>query len=150
MAIPDLVIPGAEQLAINGGTLDKAADIELQYGVERAKRLRPDGLTQYIDTLRSDKFRHFSTDPWASSCDTVPLPITHDFRTKVLIVGAGYVSLLFAGRLIEKGFKPEDLIFVDSAAGFGGVWYWNRYPGLMCDVESYIYLPLIEKTGFVS
>ncbi|RAK81367.1 flavin-containing monooxygenase [Aspergillus fijiensis CBS 313.89] len=135
MAIPDLVIPGAEQLAINGGTLDKAADIELQYG--------------YIDTLRSDKFRHFSTDPWASSCDTVPLPITHDFRTKVLIVGAGYVSLLFAGRLIEQGFKPEDLIFVDSAAGFGGVWYWNRYPGLMCDVESYIYLPLIEKTGFV-
>ncbi|RAH42489.1 flavin-containing monooxygenase [Aspergillus brunneoviolaceus CBS 621.78] len=135
MAIPDLVIPGAEQLAINGGTLDKAADIELQYG--------------YIDTFRSDKFRHFSTDPWASSCDTVPLPITHDFRTKVLIVGAGYVSLLFAGRLIEQGFKPEDLIFVDSAAGFGGVWYWNRYPGLMCDVESYIYLPLIEKTGFV-
>jgi cyclohexanone monooxygenase len=38
---------------------------------------------------------------------------------------------------------------LDVASDFGGTWYWNRYPGLRCDVESYIYLPLLEETGYV-
>ncbi|MFE5815107.1 flavin-containing monooxygenase [Streptomyces sp. NPDC056479] len=33
--------------------------------------------------------------------------------------------------------------------GFGGTWYWNRYPGIHCDIESYIYLPLLEELGYV-
>ena len=28
----------------------------------------------------------------------------------------------------------------------GGTWYWNRYPGIACDVESYVYMPLLEET----
>jgi cyclohexanone monooxygenase len=40
-------------------------------------------------------------------------------------------------RIIEKG------------GDFGGTWYWNRYPGAMCDVESYIYLPLLEELDYV-
>ena len=34
-------------------------------------------------------------------------------------------------------------------ATFGGTWYWNRYPGAMCDVESYCYLPLLEELGYM-
>ena len=40
-------------------------------------------------------------------------------------------------RLIEKG------------GDFGGTWYWNRYPGAACDVESYVYLPLLEEVGYM-
>src|SRR5215467_3619777 len=36
-----------------------------------------------------------------------------------------------------------------SAGCFGGTWYWNRYPGAMCDVESYCYLPLLEELGYM-
>src|SRR5690606_30056351 len=32
---------------------------------------------------------------------------------------------------------------------FGGTWYWNRYPGAQCDVESYCYLPLLEELGYI-
>ena len=38
---------------------------------------------------------------------------------------------------------------VDTVGGFGGTWYWNRYPGLMCDVESYIYMPLLEEMDYM-
>ncbi|CAB4836960.1 unannotated protein [freshwater metagenome] len=38
---------------------------------------------------------------------------------------------------------------IDKAGDFGGTWYWNRYPGCMCDVESYTYLPLLEETGYM-
>jgi cation diffusion facilitator CzcD-associated flavoprotein CzcO len=38
---------------------------------------------------------------------------------------------------------------VESAGDFGGTWYWNRYPGAMCDVESYCYLPLLEELNYV-
>jgi len=37
---------------------------------------------------------------------------------------------------------------VENAGDFGGTWYWNRYPGAMCDVESYCYLPLLEELGY--
>ncbi|KAL2826225.1 hypothetical protein BDW59DRAFT_161063 [Aspergillus cavernicola] len=89
-------------------------------------------------------------DPWPNSIvqtesiDSSRAATTH---TRVLIVGAGYGGLLFSVRLLQAGFSLEDLILVDSAGGFGGTWYWNRYPGLMCDIESYIYMPLLEETG---
>jgi cation diffusion facilitator CzcD-associated flavoprotein CzcO len=31
----------------------------------------------------------------------------------------------------------------------GGTWYWNRYPGVMCDIESYIYMPMLEEMGYI-
>ncbi|KAL2108250.1 hypothetical protein VUR80DRAFT_4081 [Thermomyces stellatus] len=77
-------------------------------------------------------------------------PVQSGAHVKVLVTGAGYGSLLFAVRLIlEAGFQASDFIFVDSAWGWGGTWYWNRYPGLMCDVESACYLPLLEETGYI-
>jgi cyclohexanone monooxygenase len=38
---------------------------------------------------------------------------------------------------------------VENGGDFGGTWYWNRYPGAACDTEAYIYLPLLEETGYI-
>ncbi|KAH7232720.1 flavin-binding monooxygenase-like family protein [Fusarium solani] len=127
-----------------------------KYEEERQKRQRSDGLAQYIDPAKSEKFKHYTADPWVEADQknrTQPLPpppVADGGHAKVLILGAGYGALLFAVRLLETGvFKANDIVFVDAAGGFGGVWYWNRYPGLMCDVESASYLPLLEETGYV-
>jgi cyclohexanone monooxygenase len=65
----------------------------------------------------------------------------------VLVVGAGFGGLLAAARLREAGV--EGLRIVEAGSDVGGAWYWNRYPGAACDVESYIYLPLLEETGYM-
>ena len=70
-------------------------------------------------------------------------------RCQILIIGAGLGGLQYAVRMVEAGVRPEDLRIVDPAGGFGGTWYYNRYPGLSCDIESYCYLPLLEETGYV-
>ena len=43
----------------------------------------------------------------------------------------------------------QDIRLIDKAADVGGTWYWNRYPGIACDVESYVYMPLLEEVGYV-
>ncbi len=43
----------------------------------------------------------------------------------------------------------DDIRVVEKGGDFGGTWYWNRYPGAACDVESYIYLPLLEEIGYI-
>ena len=50
-------------------------------------------------------------------------------------------------RLREAGYRSIRLI--EKAGDVGGTWYWNRYPGAMCDVESYVYLPLLEEMGYI-
>lgn len=123
-----------------------------KYDEERDKRLRPDGLDQYADIGKTEKFKHFGKDPWTTPDNPYlqkPRPMADGHHCKVLIVGAGYGALLFAVRFLEAGFHAEDIVFVDSAWGFGGTWYWNRYPGLMCDVESSCYMPLLEETGYI-
>ena len=127
-----------------------ALQVEKRYGEERAKRLRDDGNNQFVDASLSHKFQHFQEDPWV---DTAAVK---DARTmfpndhcQMLILGAGWGGLLYAVRMAEAGIRPEDIRIVDTAGGFGGTWYWNRYPGLMCDIESYSYLPLLEETGYI-
>ena len=63
-----------------------------------------------------------------------------------LVVGAGFTGLYTVYKLRELGLK---VCGVEAGDGVGGTWYWNRYPGASCDIESYVYLPLLEKTGFV-
>ncbi|KAJ9631740.1 hypothetical protein H2203_000140 [Taxawa tesnikishii (nom. ined.)] len=127
-----------------------ALQVEKRYGEERAKRLREDGLEQFVDISHSDKFRHFQEDPWLNpSAIKDARKMFPDNRCRVLILGAGLGGLMYAVRMVEAGVRPEDITIVDSAGGFGGTWYWNRYPGLMCDVESYSYLPLLEETGYM-
>src|SRR5204863_3505547 len=68
-------------------------------------------------------------------------------ETDVLIIGGGFAGLLAGIRLREAGIK--NLRIIEKGGDFGGTWYWNRYPGAASDVESYIYLPLLEETGYV-
>ncbi|KAL5334678.1 hypothetical protein BJX70DRAFT_377414 [Aspergillus crustosus] len=102
-------------------------------------------------TPPSNRLRNLERDPWLRQA-TARNPnsgTTSTRQTRVLIIGAGYGGLLFAVRLLQSGFSLDDILLVDSAGGFGGTWYWNRYPGLMCDIESYIYMPLLEETGHI-
>lgn len=113
-----------------------------KYREERSKRLRPDGIDQYIEV--AGRFAHYLDDPYAS--ETIEREPLHD-EVEVLIVGGGFGGLLAGARLREAGV--ESLRIVDAAADFGGTWYWNRYPGIACDVESYTYLPLVEEVGYM-
>ena len=54
----------------------------------------------------------------------------------VVIVGAGFAGMYMLHRL--RGLGMSALIF-EAANGVGGTWYWNRYPGARCDVESMQY-----------
>jgi len=54
----------------------------------------------------------------------------------MLVVGAGFAGVYMTHMAREKGLT---VTAVDRANGFGGTWYWNRYPGLRCDVESIDY-----------
>ena len=66
---------------------------------------------------------------------------------EILVVGAGFGGLLLWQKLSEAGFT--DVRFCEKGGDVGGTWYWNRYPGIACDVESYSYLPLLEETGYI-
>ena len=113
-----------------------------KYRRERDKRLREQGNDQYIDI--SGVYKHFLDDPY-SDATVEREPLTD--QVEVLIVGGGFGGLLTGARLRQAGV--EDIRILDPAADFGGTWYWNRYPGIACDVESYTYLPLLEELGYV-
>ncbi|HEX2591617.1 MAG TPA: NAD(P)/FAD-dependent oxidoreductase [Rhizomicrobium sp.] len=66
---------------------------------------------------------------------------------EILVVGAGFAGLLLWHKLQAAGFT--DVRFCEKGGDVGGTWYWNRYPGIACDVESYSYLPLLEETGYI-
>ncbi len=58
-------------------------------------------------------------------------------QTKVLIIGAGPGGLCAGIQLARAGIT--DFVIVEKAAGVGGTWWHNRYPGAECDVESHLY-----------
>src|SRR6266849_6540221 len=70
-----------------------------------------------------------------------------DDECEILVVGAGFGGLLLWQKLSQAGFT--DVRFCEKGGDVGGTWYWNRYPGIACDVESYSYLPLLEEMGYV-
>ena len=65
----------------------------------------------------------------------------------VVVIGGGFGGLLVAAHLREAGV--ETIRIIEKGGDFGGTWYWNRYPGAMCDVESSIYLPLLEEVNYL-
>lgn len=81
---------------------------------------------------------------WSSPVPWQPVSEEVDY----LVVGAGYSGMLLSVRLLEAGITS--IRIVDKAGDFGGTWYWNRYPGAACDIESYIHMPLLEETGYVA
>jgi cyclohexanone monooxygenase len=80
------------------------------------------------------------------SADPVPREALSD-DCEILVVGAGFAGLLLWHKLRAAGFT--DVRFCEKGGDVGGTWYWNRYPGIACDVEAYSYLPLLEETGYV-
>jgi cation diffusion facilitator CzcD-associated flavoprotein CzcO len=113
-----------------------------KYRIERDKRLRPDANAQYVE-VKGD-FGRYIDDPYVEPGFTrAPLSDEVD----ALIIGGGFGGLRAAARLREAGL--ERIRIVEKGGDFGGTWYWNRYPGAQCDIESYIYLPLLEETGYV-
>ncbi|KAJ1324703.1 pentalenolactone D synthase [Microdochium nivale] len=127
-----------------------AAELTEKYAQERAKRIRADGNSQYVD-VRGSEMKDLAADPWADyEALAAQDPALKDgASTKVIIVGAGHAGLVTAARLVQEGgIAASDIVLIEKAGGFGGTWYWNRYPGLMCDVEGYCYLPLLEETGY--
>ena len=116
--------------------------LKAKYLAERDKRLRADGNDQYVDM--AGKFAHFMDDPYIAA------PIVRDpvsDEVEVVVIGGGFGGLLAGARLREQGIT--DLRIIEKGGEFGGTWYWNRYPGAACDIESYVYLPLLEETGFM-
>jgi len=116
--------------------------LRAKYREERGRRLRDDGNEQYIEV--KGQFAHFLDDPYSEPGFTRD-PLTDD--VEVLVIGGGFGGLLAGARLRQKGV--EDIRIIDPASDFGGTWYWNRYPGIACDIESYTYLPLLEELGYV-
>jgi cation diffusion facilitator CzcD-associated flavoprotein CzcO len=113
----------------------------VKYATERAKRLRPDGNDQYLQL--SGRFSHMLEDPFADRLEREP---RRDHVTFTFI-GGGLAGLMTGARLKEAGVS--DVRIVEGGGDFGGTWYWNRYPGVQCDVASMIYLPLLEETGYI-
>ena len=109
--------------------------LKAKYRAERDKRLRTEGSAQYTEI--KGQFAHYLDDPYVQPIHRAPLAD----EVEVIVIGGGFGGLLAGARLREAGVR--NLRIVEKGGDFGGTWYWNRYPGAACDVESYIYLPLL-------
>ncbi len=127
---------------MSGGLAFDADALRARYARERERRLRPDGIAQYVEM--AGEFAGFAEDPWAGA-PAHREPLTDE--VDVAVIGAGFGGLLTGARLRELGV--ESIRLIDKAADVGGTWYWNRYPGIACDVESYVYMPLLEEVGYL-
>jgi len=116
--------------------------VRAKYAAERARRMTVDR-TDVVDLSHDERFRSYTEDPFTPY---VPRPPITDVVDAV-IVGAGLGGVLVGVHLRKAGIAR--IRVVDKAGGFGGTWYWNRYPGLMCDTESYIYMPMLEEMGTI-
>jgi hypothetical protein len=106
---------------------------------ERGRRLRSDGSAQYRYFDDSD----LPDDPWTEPIQRGALTDEVD----VAVIGAGLSGLMCAVLLRKAGI--ERIRLIDRAGDVGGTWYWNRYPAAQCDIESYIYLPLLEEMNYI-
>ena len=117
--------------------------LKKKYDEERDKRraLRPEGLGQF--RAMTGALEHYAEDPYTPVEARAPKQV----ETDVVIIGGGFAGMLAAARLTKEGV--DDFLVLERGGDFGGTWYWNRYPGAACDVESYIYLPLLEDVGTI-
>ncbi len=121
--------------------IDTVAMLE-KYRAEKERRMRPAGATDYVPPS-GGAVADCSIDPHNPVVPREPLTGEID----VIVLGAGFGGALAGYHLMNAGVT--DFRMVDTAGDFGGVWYWNQYPGIQCDNDAYCYLPLLEKTGFM-
>ncbi|HUF79774.1 MAG TPA: NAD(P)/FAD-dependent oxidoreductase [Burkholderiales bacterium] len=117
------------------------AELKARYRAERDKRVREDGNEQYVNV--AGQFAHYLEDPYTERVERAPVTD----HVEVAVIGGGFGGMLAAARLRKAGF--DDIRMIETGGEFGGTWYWNRYPGAACDIEAYIYLPLLEETGYM-
>ncbi len=128
--------------------LDPTADdydpeaVRSKYIAERDKRLVP-GRADIRDLRTDEHFARYRDDPFTPVVERDPVADEVD----VVIVGGGIAGVLAGAHLRKAGV--ERIRIVDQAGGIGGTWYWNRYPGVMCDIESYSYLPMLEELDYI-
>ncbi|MDP3674395.1 MAG: NAD(P)/FAD-dependent oxidoreductase [Novosphingobium sp.] len=134
MTCKPTIIPSPEDV-------DTAA-LREKYHLERERRLRSEGQAQYVRPS-GGAVADYAADPHMPV--TPREPVFEDLD--VVVVGAGFGGILAAHHLAKQGVSGFRNI--DTAGDFGGVWYWNRYPGIQCDNDAYCYLPLLEETGFM-
>ena len=113
-----------------------------EQAVYRANKEARRGAADYIPM--EGRFSSYLKDVY--SADPVQREALTD-ECEILVVGAGFAGLLLWHKLRAAGFV--DVRFCEKGGDVGGTWYWNRYPGVACDVESYSYLPLLEETGYI-
>ncbi len=116
--------------------------VHAKYLAERDKRLVP-GRADIRDLSRDETFARYRDDPFTPVAEREAVSDEVD----VVIVGGGIAGVVAGAQLRKAGV--ERIRIVDQAGGIGGTWYWNRYPGVMCDVESYIYLPMLEELDYI-
>ncbi|MER5949862.1 NAD(P)/FAD-dependent oxidoreductase [Streptomyces sp. NPDC001904] len=120
----------------------ETAELRERYRIERERRVRPEGTRQYRPTTA--EFGYFAADPYAG--EPAPREPLRDV-VDVAVVGGGFGGILAGARLRREGLAKVRVI--EQGGDFGGTWYWNRYPGVHCDVESHVYLPMLDETGYV-
>ncbi|MDG2301398.1 MAG: NAD(P)/FAD-dependent oxidoreductase, partial [Acidimicrobiales bacterium] len=127
-------------MATTESEISAAENLRERYRIEREKRLRANGQNQYLEP--TGRFAHLLEDPYSNLDQREP------FRDEitVAIIGGGFAGLSAGARLKEAGI--EDIMLIESGGDVGGVWYWNRYPGAMCDTAAMVYLPLLEETNY--
>lgn len=122
-----------------------ALDIEAlreKYRIERDRRLAANSAERcYRDPAQG--FDALLNDPYGTAPPRAPC---HD-EVDVFVVGGGFGGLMTAAQLAKCGI--HNIKIAEAGSDFGGTWYWNRYPGAACDIESYIYFPLLEETGYM-
>ncbi|MBB4683108.1 flavin-containing monooxygenase [Amycolatopsis jiangsuensis] len=117
-------------------------ELRARYRAERDRRVRPDGAAQYRGAV--GEFGYYAEDPYRAG-DPERAPLRDE--VEVVVVGGGFGGLLAGARLRQAG--ADRIRVIEKGGDFGGTWYWNRYPGIHCDIESYVYLPLLEELGYV-
>lgn len=114
-----------------------------KYLEERDKRMRQDGADQYVRPgAETAKFGKYLEDPYAEG-ELERAAVVKE--VDVLMVGGGFGGLLMGAQLRKLGI--DEFLIIENASDFGGTWYWNRYPGVACDIVSYIYMPMLEELG---
>lgn len=108
---------------------------------DKQARLRKDQLAQFQGL--ADVLEVGDRDPFSEPITREP--VTEDLD--VLVLGGGFGGLTAGAYLMQNGIT--NFRMVEYGGDYGGTWYWNRYPGVQCDIESHIYMPLLEETGYV-